>query len=169
MSNLEMGRLLQGKVSKESKILDIGTGTGMTARYLTSTFGARVVGIDTSLEMLSRAQALDGLDITFKQGNALSLPLAESFDVIIMGYLLRHIEPKDAPQVFLEASRVSRPGTILMVADLFLPKPGPQQVLGVWYLHDPVTLTQLAMDAGFTLFATRYLPLSILLAYQKGK
>lgn len=166
-ANLQIKNILQGKVSEKSRILDIGTGTGMTARHLASVFKAEIVGVDTSPRMLGRAQAIDGKGIEYKQGSALSLPVTGPFDVITMGYLLRHIKPEEAYKVFSEAARVSRYGTTLLVTDLFLPRPGPQQILGVWNIYSKEALTKLASDAGFSHKETRYPPLSILLVFER--
>jgi sarcosine/dimethylglycine N-methyltransferase len=67
-------------------VLDVGSGVGGPARYMASTFGCRVTGIDLTDEFVTAAKELTercGLSdrVAFRQGDALAMPFSEaSFD-----------------------------------------------------------------------------------------
>lgn len=89
------------------RILDIGTGTGVAALFLSREFPrASVRGVDMSTEMIRAAQAKVGLDpegrVAFKVADAAELPYGEdSFDLITQ---------VNVPPFFSEIARVLRPG-----------------------------------------------------------
>jgi len=74
-------------IEKDTYVLDIASGTGETACYLTEKMGARVVGIDGSDLMIERAgrkAKQRNLTIEFKKGDAHHLPFGDdTFDVAI--------------------------------------------------------------------------------------
>jgi SAM-dependent methyltransferase len=95
-------------------VIDVGTGTGRAALALAAR-GARVTGLDASLQMLDvareEAQARD-MDITFVQGDAHALPFAAgSFDVAVALRLLMHTP--DWARCVGELCRVARQCVIL--------------------------------------------------------
>lgn len=72
--------------NKDTKILDIGCGTGRHAVELAKR-GYAVTGFDLSEEMLAKAiekAEAAKVEINFVQGNALELPFKEDFDLGIM-------------------------------------------------------------------------------------
>ncbi len=75
-------------LSPDSRVLDIGCGTGGPARYLAHTYGCRVDGIDLTPELVETGQVLTercGLAdrVTLQLGDALDLPYSdETFDVV---------------------------------------------------------------------------------------
>jgi ubiquinone/menaquinone biosynthesis C-methylase UbiE len=89
------------------RILDVGTGTGEAALFLSREFPrASIRGVDISEEMVHAAQTKVGLDpegrIAFRVADAGDLPYeADSFD------LLTHV---NVPPFFGEIARVLRPG-----------------------------------------------------------
>jgi SAM-dependent methyltransferase len=83
--------------------LDVGCGTGLSTRAI-ARVADRVVGIDSSPEMLG--QATGGPGISYQQARAESLPFADrSFDLVNVGLAFHWF----APDAFLgEARRVLR-------------------------------------------------------------
>ena len=104
-------------------VLDVGTGTGLLLRMLARQPlpPRRVVGIDSSPGMLSRAPDLpSGWQLVL--GDARSLPFAEaSFEVVVCAYLLHLLEPSDQRAVLAEARRVLRAGGRMVTVTPTLP------------------------------------------------
>ena len=100
-------------------LLDIGTGTGRVLELFASVV-PRVVGIDTSAEMLQVARANLARNqirnCVLKRGNMYQLPFSgRSFDAVTIYQVLRFAEVPD--QVIGEAARVLAPGGNLIVVD----------------------------------------------------
>jgi SAM-dependent methyltransferase len=94
--------------------LDAACGTGRYAEYLAGR-GHRVVGVDSSPEMLDRARARVPSG-EFRLGDLHRLPLADgSVDVVVAALALTHV-PALAP-VMAEFARVLRPGGHLVISD----------------------------------------------------
>jgi 2-polyprenyl-3-methyl-5-hydroxy-6-metoxy-1,4-benzoquinol methylase len=88
-------------------VLDAACGTGRYAAYLVAR-GHRVVGVDSSPEMLDRARTRLP-DATFLRGDLHRLPLTDgAVDVVVCALALVHV-PSLAP-VLAEFARVLRPG-----------------------------------------------------------
>ena len=88
------------------QVLDVGTGTGLTAIQAVRITGggANVTGVDPSVGMLANARLPEGMRVI--EGRAEALPAADSaFDFVSMGYALRHVA--DLRTVFGEFFRVS--------------------------------------------------------------
>lgn len=103
-------------------LLDIGTGTGRMLELLAPRV-ARALGIDASREML--AVARNNLDkaghphCRVRQADMYQLPLpADSFDTVIIHQVLHYAESPAA--VLAEASRVLRPGGVMLIVDFAL-------------------------------------------------
>jgi ubiquinone/menaquinone biosynthesis C-methylase UbiE len=79
--------------SKDSRMLDVGTGTGRAAMIL-ALGGAKVTAVDASEEMLAVARqraAEQSLTIEFQQGDAHALQFADrSFDAVVSFRVLMH-------------------------------------------------------------------------------
>lgn len=102
-----------------SRILDLGCGDGYLTGAMAS-LGHEVTGSDPSLTALSfarektRQTRIQG-SMTFihHEGCQTSLP-AEYFDVVVLADVIEHVESPAA--LLLEASRVLRPGGILLLS-----------------------------------------------------
>ncbi len=102
------------------QVLDVGTGTGLTAIEAAqlSGSGANVTGVDPSPGMLAHAHMPAGMRVI--EGRAEDLPAAaNSFDFVSMGFALRHVS--DLRAVFGEFYRVLRPGGRACVLEITRP------------------------------------------------
>jgi demethylmenaquinone methyltransferase/2-methoxy-6-polyprenyl-1,4-benzoquinol methylase len=122
----------------DERVLDVATGTGLVARALKRRYGCRVVGLDQSEQMLSRAQPL--LGPVYEQlvhGQAERLPFADGeFDALTFTYLLRYVD--DPGATMRELARVVRPGGRIAMLEFFVP---PRPVLyPAWWLYTRVGL-----------------------------
>lgn len=95
--------------------LDAACGTGRLAEYL-SVLGHRVIGVDSSPDMLDRARERVP-HAEFRQGDLHQLPVPDDhFDVVVCGLALVHL--RDLKPVFAEFARVLRPGGHLVITDV---------------------------------------------------
>jgi len=108
--------LASGLFAPESRVLEVGCGTGNYAAALTKATGCRVSGIDPSQRMLELASDAGPWE-SLVQGRAESLPFGDdSFDIVVSTDVIQHIGDRDA--YFKEAARMLRPeGHIVTVTD----------------------------------------------------
>ena len=103
-------------VAPESRVLDLGTGTGTVARGL-ALRGCRVVGLDSEHHLLTEAARLDreaATGVTYVQGRAEDTGLpAHSFDVVTAGQCWYWF---DRARAVPEVARVLLPGGRLVIA-----------------------------------------------------
>jgi demethylmenaquinone methyltransferase/2-methoxy-6-polyprenyl-1,4-benzoquinol methylase len=130
------------------EILDVATGTGLVAAELLARADCRVVGIDQSTEMLTRARRrFDGGDrarVELVVGEAESLPFADrSFDAVTVTSLLRYVD--DPPATIRELARVLRPGG--RIASLEFGVPPSSVAYTAWRLYTGVGLPALGRIA----------------------
>lgn len=147
--------------SGDMSILDIGSGLGGAARYLASTFGCRVTGLDLMPSYCAVATMLterSGLAdrVRFQQGNALELPFADgSFDQVWTQHVAMNIA--DKPRLYAEMRRVLRPQGRLAIYDpvaagsegLRYPLPWARDERTSFVLIEPA-MKELLRDAGFS-------------------
>ncbi len=133
-----------------TRVLDVGSGLGGPSRYLASTFGCRVSGIDLSAAFVDAARYLAqrcGLDaqVDYRCADALALPFGDGeFDVAWTQHVAMNIADRDA--LYREVARVLRPGGHFAVFDVIA---GPVQPL-----HFPVPWAS-SVDESFLLSAAR--------------
>jgi demethylmenaquinone methyltransferase/2-methoxy-6-polyprenyl-1,4-benzoquinol methylase len=102
------------------RIVDVGVGTGLTAReaaYLVGQSG-HVTGVDPSAGMLNRAVLPAGVKLLLGCAEALPLPSGAA-DFVSMGYALRHVT--DLSAVFREFARVLVPGGRICILEITAP------------------------------------------------
>jgi len=114
-----LDRELLDRFARETKgdgdVCDMGCGPGHVARYLRDA-GAAVFGLDLSPRMLQQARKLNP-DILFREGNMLSLDLADgTLAGIAAFYAIVNIPRQSLPLVFQEFQRVLRPDGLLLLA-----------------------------------------------------
>lgn len=104
------------------RILDLGTGTGITAlSVLTLHSGARLVGVDESREMLQHARrALP--DHTELRIQGLTDPLPEGpFDLAISALAIHHLDGPGKADLFRRVAAALHPGGRFVLGDLVVP------------------------------------------------
>jgi demethylmenaquinone methyltransferase/2-methoxy-6-polyprenyl-1,4-benzoquinol methylase len=116
-----------------ARVLDVATGTGMVARELRRRYGCRVVGLDQSEQMLSRARPLVGsVYEQVLQGEAERLPFDDGeFDALTFTYLLRYVD--DPAATMRELARVVRPGGRIAMLEFFVPR--GRLLYPAWWLY----------------------------------
>ena len=118
-------------------VLDLGAGGGFDCFIAGPRVGAggRVIGVDMTAEMVSRARRnlaayreRTGLDnVEFRLGEIEALPVADtSVDVVISNCVL-NLSP-DKQRVWNEIARVLKPGGRVAVSDLALMRPLPDAI-----------------------------------------
>jgi SAM-dependent methyltransferase len=107
---------LASKLTPDSRVLELGCGTGNYITALRAQVGCECVGVDPSREMLEQLRARGG-DVTTLQNPAERLELAsERFDLVYSVDVIHHIQ--DRRRAFDEAFRVLREGgRIVTVTD----------------------------------------------------
>ena len=102
-------------------ILELGTGTGETARRLLTIHPrARLVGIDASDAMLAVARADLDADLRVQR---LEDPLPEGpFDLVVSALAVHHLDADEKRDLFRRVRRELNPGGRFVLADLIVPE-----------------------------------------------
>jgi sarcosine/dimethylglycine N-methyltransferase len=122
-------------IESGATVLDAGSGLGGPSRYLASTYGCRVVGVDLSPSFVGVAQLLaqrTGLNalVSYQTADLLTLPFPDSsFDVVWTQHVVMNIS--DRERVYREFRRVVKPGGKLAFYDVLATDAKPD-------LHFPV-------------------------------
>jgi len=121
---LNAGSLREMRLQGAERVLDVGSGLGQLSRAIARVAGARVIGVERSVEQIAEAerqaaQAGEAGLVEFRQGDALLLPLRdeewETFDLAHTRFLLEHLrEPLPIVQAM---SRAVRPGGRIILED----------------------------------------------------
>ncbi len=107
-----------------TRVLDLGCGIGGPARYLATTFGCKVTGVDLSPSFIDAATYLTercGLSdrVSFQVGDALHLPSEDAaFDVVFLQHVAMNV--KDRTGLYAEMRRILALGGRLAIFDLVL-------------------------------------------------
>lgn len=151
-----------GLIDPESRVGDLGCGTGRLAEAL-SPFVAAVVAVDGSAEMLEAAdRRLAGAgcgNVELRRGELEALPIeGESLDAVVLALALHHAA--EPARVVAEAARVLRPGGRLLLLDM-MPhghEEYRQQMGHLWLGFGEEQVSALFAEAGFEAFRCRALP-----------
>lgn len=116
------------------RVVDVGSGSGFDAVVAAGQVGpgGRVVGVDMTEEMLTKARgtarALGLVHVEFREGLAEELPVPDRWaDVVISNGVLNLCADKAA--VFAEIRRVLRRGGVLQFADIANGRPVPPEAM----------------------------------------
>jgi demethylmenaquinone methyltransferase/2-methoxy-6-polyprenyl-1,4-benzoquinol methylase len=120
--------LTQAGLRPGMRVLDVGVGTGLTAREAASLVGdaGEVTGVDPSTGMLQQAMVPARVKLLVGSAEALPLP-SHSVDFISMGYALRHVA--DLSLAFAEFRRVLVPGGRVCLLEITAPTGRAQRLL----------------------------------------
>lgn len=123
-----------GPINHGETIVDVGSGSGFDALIASRLAGpeGRVVGIDMTAEMLSKAragaEAMGVTNIEFREGLAEALPLPEEFaDVVISNGVLNLT--LDKVETLCEWARILKPGGRLQIGDILVRRAVPPSAL----------------------------------------
>jgi demethylmenaquinone methyltransferase/2-methoxy-6-polyprenyl-1,4-benzoquinol methylase len=114
-------------VGPESKVLDVGTGTGKLAFALKAASPrATVIGVDFAQPMLRAGYAsARAAGVPFGAADGLKLPFGDAqFDVVVSAFVVRNLSDVEAG--IREQARLLRPGGRLIVLEI---TPGPPGLL----------------------------------------
>jgi tRNA (cmo5U34)-methyltransferase len=103
------------------RILELGTGTGETARRVLAAHpNARLVGIDSSEAMLDVARADLTGDLRVQR---LEDPLPKGpFELVVSVLAVHHLEPEDKRDLFKRIRHELTPGGRFVLADVIVPE-----------------------------------------------
>ena len=108
------------KITSSTKVLDLGSGIGGPARYISSSYGAKVIGIELTPEFVDTAKQLNnltGLNVDFFEGSAIEIPYKnKQFDIITLFHVGMNIQNKI--KLFSEAFRLLVSGGFFVVYDV---------------------------------------------------
>ncbi len=157
-ASLEIARELA--ITKDSHVLDLGSGLGGPARTLAELIGCRVTGIDLTAEFCALATVLStwtGLAdrVQFHVGDATSTGLPDfSVDAVMTVHVAMNIA--DKPALYAEAFRVLRPGGRFVVYDVLQGEGGDLHYPVPWaadsstsFLATTAEMRELLSAAGF--------------------
>jgi SAM-dependent methyltransferase len=145
-----------------SRVLDVGSGLGGSARYLAEHYRCRVAGIDLTAEYVEAARVLArmvGLSdrVEFEQASALQMPFDDaSFDAVWTQHVQMNVADKRA--FYREIARVTRPRGVLVFHDIFAGDGGPPHYPVPWaeepsisFLMTPGRVRVILEEIGFVI------------------
>jgi ubiquinone/menaquinone biosynthesis C-methylase UbiE len=133
-STIELADMLN--LDAAHRVLDIGVGSGGTARYLADRFGCRVIGIDLTFSYAALAAELAehvGLSAqtAYACANGTALPFkGESFDVAWTDHIQMNIP--DKTQYIKELHRVLKPSGKIALHEVFTGDEGDPYLPAPW-------------------------------------
>jgi Methylase involved in ubiquinone/menaquinone biosynthesis len=112
--------LARAGLTRGQRVLDVATGTGVVARAALTITGdpVDIVGLDPSIGMLVAGREKARFPLVEAGGEHLPFRDA-SFDMITIGFALRHFADLDA--VFRDCRRVLRPGGRILILEITAP------------------------------------------------
>ena len=119
-------------ITENTKVLEVGCGTGGNACYLANRYGCTVVGVDIAEHMVEYAQRrADELGLTdrvsFRVGDAYNLEFPDDgFDAVLTVFVSQFLDPARA---FPEFLRVLKPGGCLGINEMYRADHVPPEAL----------------------------------------
>jgi sarcosine/dimethylglycine N-methyltransferase len=136
-------------ITAENSVIDVGSGVGGPARFLASTHGCRVTGVDLSEPFVEAARYLtertgQSERVSFETASALELPFADGrFDVALLQHVAMNIA--DRPLLYREIRRVLKQGGKFATYDVV--SNGGEPHFPVPWARTPATSFLLTADA----------------------
>lgn len=130
------------KINKNSYVLDVGCGVGLTPIYLAKKIGCKIVGVDISEKMISKAKQKTKQErvsdrIEYQVADARKLPFKDnSFDVIICESVLAFVGDKE--KAIEEYKRVVKPNGYIGINEAIWIKKPPKKAtngMGMFGAH----------------------------------
>lgn len=116
-------------IGKDTKVLDVASGTGESACFLVENFSCQVVGVDASDYMVQKAREKAkkrGLNIEFRKGDAHNLPFEDDcFDVVISECTVSLLDKEHA---ICEMARVTKSGGYVGIHDICWKEDTPENL-----------------------------------------
>jgi L-threonylcarbamoyladenylate synthase len=115
---------------RSGRVLELGTGTGETARRLLERLeGAEIVSVDESAEMLAAAASVLPAERVHLVHGRLQDPLPEGmFDLVVSALAIHHLDHHEKPDLFARIRAALGPGGRFVLADVIVPEQ-PSQAL----------------------------------------
>ena len=127
-------------LTPETRVLDVGCGSGHTACEIAEVYGSRVTGIDISEIMVAKSEQrarrmrLETL-VEFRVADVFSLPFDDdSYDVALFESVLTPL-PGDKRVAMRETARVVRPGGLVGVNESVIRSSAPEEFLEIAKEH----------------------------------
>ncbi len=131
-------RLIESRLTPESKILEIGCGSGYLARQLCSNYQCEALLVDNSAEAKQFfLQHNTNPKIWFKQADAFKLRIPPEFDLVYSDGLIEHFVGKKQKELMKIHAKATKPDGAIV---FFVPYRSKryqllkkfQEVLGLW-------------------------------------
>lgn len=109
-------------ITRETRVLEVGCGTGANACHLAEKYGCIVVGVDIAKQMVEQAtksvvESGFGDRVTFKIGDAYNLDFPDAiFDVVLTVFVSQFLDPAKA---FPEFNRVLKNSGYLGINEMY--------------------------------------------------
>ena len=136
-------------IEADMAVLDVGSGLGGPARFLSETYGCRVTGVDLSEPFVAAARYLtertgQSERVSFETASALELPFDDGhFDVVLLQHVAMNIA--DRTRLYREIRRVLKSGGRFATFDVVLSSGAPHYP--VPWARTPATSFLLTADA----------------------
>ena len=128
-------------IEKGQRVLDVGCGVGITARWLAEQVGAEVTGIDLRPAMVERAResaakSSAAARMDFRVADAESLPFEDGhFDAVLCESVLTFVSNRD--RVLREFMRVTKPCGHVGFTESFWAAPPTEQMAAFFRTVEP--------------------------------
>ena len=118
------------ELSRGEVVVDLGSGAGIDVFLAAQAVGdeGRVIGVDMTQEMLSRARetaAQQWPNVEFRLGEIENLPIGDNAVDVVISNCVVNLSP-DKPRVYEEVYRVLRPGGRVRISDVLALQPLPE-------------------------------------------